>query len=390
MKLNINISMLSSDLHGKAKKEQVEAELNSLLGLAGALPDLNEKDKETCLQEDAMHLFYIRTGGTEAEFKNDYLPLLRKTGKPAYLLASQTSNSLAASLEILSYLRQEGLQGEILHGSQEYIRNRITQLYRIHEARQKLRGMRLGIIGQPSDWLIASQANKQEVLRHLGIELVDIPIEEVVKAIGTLPIDGGKEGALCIYNALKSIVDAHRLQGFTIRCFDLLEKVHNTGCLALAKLNEEGLVAGCEGDVPAMLSMAVCRALFGISGFQANPAQIDVQTGHITLAHCTIPLDMVENYELDTHFESGIGVGIRGYMPLGPVTLFKVSGDLSRHFVAEGKLLRNESRPDRCRTQVVIQLNDPTQAQYFLTNPIGNHHIILPGHQHALLSEVLK
>ncbi len=390
MELKINITMLSSDLHGTATNEHVEAELRELIGNTDFIAEVNTNHTEVNLGTDKLHLFYIRTGGTEAEFKNNYLPQLKQCGLRAYLLASNTSNSLAASLEILSYLRQEGLEGEILHGSKEYIQNRIVQLYTTMKAERQLRGMRLGIIGQPSDWLIASQSNKEEVRRRLGIELIDIAMEDVERAIGQLPIDGGKEGALHIYEALKTIVERHRLQGFTIRCFDLLEKVQNTGCLALAKLNSEGLVAGCEGDVPAMLSMAICRALFGISGFQANPAQIDIEKGLITLAHCTIPLDMVEHYEFDTHFESGIGVGIHGYMPIGPVTLFKVSGDLTRHFIAEGTLLRNESRPDRCRTQVVIQLNDPAQAQYFLTNPIGNHHIILPGHQYTLLSEVLR
>ena len=107
------------------------------------------------------------------------------------------------------------------------------------------------------------------------------------------------------------------------------------------------------------------------------------------MAHCTIPLNMVERYELDTHFESGIGVGIRGYMKEGPVTLFKVSGDLSRHFIAEGELIRNQSEPDLCRTQQVIRLSDARQTHYFLTDPIGNHHIVLPGHHRELLENFL-
>jgi len=158
----------------------------------------------------------------------------------------------------------------------------------------------------------------------------------------------------------------------------------------LARLNAEGYVAGCEGDVPAMLSMMIVRSLLGISGFQANPSSINPETGEMLFAHCTIPLNMVERYELDTHFESGIGTGIRGYMKEGPVTIFKVSGDLSRHFVAEGTLVRNEAKPDLCRTQQVIQLADKTlTTNYFLTHPIGNHHIIMPGHCQELIEQLL-
>jgi L-fucose isomerase-like protein len=138
-----------------------------------------------------------------------------------------------------------------------------------------------------------------------------------------------------------------------------------------------------------MLSMAITNALLGVSGFQANPSQINPETGEMLFAHCTIPLNMVERYELDTHFESGIGVGIRGYMKEGAVTVFKVSGDLKRSFVAEGELVRNQTKPDLCRTQQVIQLADSQQANYFLTQPIGNHHIITPGNNRRLFEDFI-
>ena len=196
-------------------------------------------------------------------------------------------------------------------------------------------------------------------------------------------------GATHIYHVLRQIVEDYFLEGFTIRCFDLLTTIHNTGCLALAQLNAEGIVAGCEGDIPALLSMAIGQKLLGVSGFQANPAYIDVEKGEITFAHCTIPLNMVQRYELDTHFESGIGVGVRGYMQEGPVTIFKVSGDLSRFFVEEGMLVCCQAKPNLCRTQQIIRLTNPDRVTYFLKKPIGNHHIIFPGHCKSLLEAML-
>ncbi len=382
---DISIYTLTSQLHDeKAVSANTQAFLSSLnieYNLRGA--DFSDYGQAV------LSLIYVRTGGTEGIFKS-LLPQIKKSGKPVYLLTSGTSNSLAASMEILSFMQQNHMQGEILHGSAQYIGSRIENLIRLEQARLQLQGCRLGVIGQPSDWLISSATDYEAVRNRLGIEIIDIPLDEVLTALGTTQIDGGKEGALLIYEALRKVVDKYQLKGFTLRCFDLLSVLHNTGCLALARLNAEGLVAGCEGDVPAMLSMMVVRSLFGISGFQCNPAHIDVETGEMMLAHCTIPLDMVTRYEFDTHFESGIGVGIRGYMPEGPVTLFKVSGDLTCHFVAEGQLLRCEARPNLCRTQAVVQLSNPQDARYFLTHPIGNHHILLPGHHASLLSSLLS
>ena len=392
------IYTLTSELHDETAVEAVTRDFLGELGL--------DYDFKGSLYDDygshPLDLIYVRTGGTEGIFKRLLPVLLEKSDRPFYLLTSGKSNSLAASMEILTYLNQQGIKGEILHGSAEYINSRIAALL----AKERLIGCRLGVIGKPSDWLISSHADYTVLRERLGLEIVDIPMEEVLEALSEQHTDSvswnlaqdhrleqksvtlvqdAVPGAIRIYEALNTVVRNHHLGGFTIRCFDLLTTLRNTGCLALAKLNSEGIVAGCEGDVPTMVSMKIVQALTGMSGFQANPSNINPETGEISFAHCTIPLDMVERYELDTHFESGIGVGIRGFMAEGDVTIFKVSGDLSRSFIAEGTLIRNEAKPDRCRTQQVIQLLDKSQASYFLTEPVGNHHVIVPGHLKAML-----
>ena len=395
MNKNIAIFTLTSELHDPEATNAVTREFLSTIHQDYELKGSDFSDYGSA----CLHLIYVRTGGTEGIFRRLLPELQSRSQRPFYLLTSGKSNSLAASMEILSYLQQHHIEGEIIHGSTAYINQRIALLLQAEKAHKTLRGSRLGIIGKPSDWLISSVADKEQVKSKLGIELVDVPMEALFDAIdrqddkssitdGTT-IQESLPGAELIYRALKEVVVHERLQGFTLRCFDLLTSVKNTGCLALAKLNAEGFVAGCEGDVPAMLSMMIVRSLLGISGFQANPANINPETGEMLFAHCTIPFDMVERYEYDTHFESGIGVGIRGFMKEGPVTIFKVSGDLSRHFIAEGTLVRNQSKPDLCRTQQVIQLADKSQTAYFLTHPIGNHHIIMPGHHKELLEKVL-
>ena len=396
--MGIAIYALTSELHNEQAVSASTKEFRGSLDIDFQFRGSDYSDYGS----HALDLIYVRTGGTEGIFQR-LLPTLReRSARPFFLLTSGKSNSLAASMEILSFLRQHGFRGEIIHGSPAYVSRRIALLRGVGEARKRLEGCRLGIIGKPSDWLISSTADREKILDFLGVELVDIPMQELLDVIGqtsveevteTVPATQIREAlpvAGQIYRALKTVVERHRLEGLTIRCFDLLTSVHNTGCLALARLNSEGIVAGCEGDVPAMLSMKIVQSLTGLPGFQANPASIDPETGEIVFAHCTIPFALVERYEYDTHFESGIGVGIRGYMKEGPVTVFKVAGDLSRCFAEEGRLLRNEAKPDLCRTQQVIRLNDPSRMSYFLTDPIGNHHIILPGHYREALEELVR
>ena len=401
--MDIAVYTLTSELHDAKSVDSTTKDFLESLQLLDAL----KLDDYSDYGSHTLSLIYVRTGGTEGIFKRMLPSLLQSTNRPFYLLTSGKSNSLAASLEILSFLRQNGFLGEVIHGSTTYMEQKIVLLYQVEQAIRQLATTRLGVIGQPSDWLISSNVDYALIKERLGIELIDVQMDDVLKRLEVEAQASVKEllelerlkgipekiraslsGAIRIYQALKYIVEDYSLDGFTIRCFDLLSAVHNTGCLALAQLNADGIVAGCEGDIPAMLTMRIGKAVTGVSGFQANPASIDVEKGELVFAHCTIPLNMVQHFDLDTHFESGIGVGIRGYMQEGPVTVFKVAGNLSRYFVEEGLLIANQAKPNLCRTQQVIRLTHPERVNYFLNEPIGNHHIILPGHCKALLDAV--
>ncbi len=390
---------ITSGLHDEASVSRLSDEF-----LGGVFPEGDYEFKGANFADFGTHdldLVYVRTGGAEGIFKSLLPEMLARGTERYYLLTSGKSNSLAASLEILSYLRQQGLKGEVLHGSEAYLRQRVQDLETVARARKTLQGTRIGVIGQPSDWLIASHADPMALMDKLGVKLVEVPMEELLQEIPRAPQDAAPAevpmapkprasypGATQIYHAMEVLVKRYELGAFTLRCFDLLTSVGNTGCLALASFNADGLPASCEGDVPALLSMMIAQALTGYTGFQANPSRIDVETGRMLFAHCTVPFNMVTNWQYDTHFESGIGVGIHGELPEGPVTVFKVSGKLDRHFAAEGELLYNQYEDNLCRTQVVLQLS-PADARYFLTDPIGNHHIILPGHCKRLLEELL-
>ena len=407
--MNIALYSLTSSLHDRNAVDALSLEfLSSIEAILGYRLDFRGDDFSSYGESD-LDVIFIRTGGSEGLFKQVFPTLSGNI----LLLTSGKSNSLAASLEILSFLNQNGHRGEVLHGSAEYIAGRIKTLSKVSRARKKLRGQKLGIIGKPSDWLIASQPDKQAAKDRLGMELIDIDIRELIDLakessqnplpdyaadiVAGLRKDAPEavrkyvEGAVAIYSSLWSMVNRYGLSGLTLRCFDLLDALGNTGCLALALLNSEGIPSSCEGDVPALLSMVIGNALTRRSGFQANPSQIDPGTGTMLLAHCTVPFNMVENYSYNTHFESGIGVAVHGEMAEGDVTIFKTSADLGRMFCEEATLIENQYGRDLCRTQVLLQMKNPeVLTEYFLRNPIGNHHIVFSGKHREVFEEFMK
>ena len=323
-------------------------------------------------------LTLIQSGGSENSFKRVY----KKLPKPYLLLTYGTNNSLAASLEILSFLQKNSLEGEILHGSISYIVKRIKK--NIENKDRKYQ--RLGVIGKPSDWLISSNVDYSLVKEKFGIELINIPLKELVDEYRNIhedriefdPSFSKKEldKALNLHNALINIKDKYKLSGLTLRCFSLLKTIKTTGCLALSYLNKDGVTATCEGDIPTMISMQICKEISGCSGFQANPSRIDLDKGEIVFAHCTIPINMISSPKLMTHYESGIGVALRGKLEEKEVTIFKLSSDLKSYFIETGTIIENLEEDNLCRTQIKIKMNN---LEKLLTSPKGNHHVIIYG-----------
>lgn len=342
-------------------------------------------------------VIFIKSGGVEEKFKRIY----QQFPPPYLLLTSCFNNSLPAALEIKAYLQKRGEKVEILHGSENCIADSLKLIKTAMEAKRKCRQYKVGVLGEPSGWLIGSGADYNAIRKRLGMRIYNIPIEEMVRyidqvsdsdiAIDMIPKNGADpeviKTSLKIYHGLKNLMleKNYNFKAITLPCFELLDFYKNTGCLAVSLLNQEGLLAGCEGDVPALVSMIILYQLTGQPAFMANPTCIDDQKNEITFAHCTIPLNMCESFDLDTHFESGSGMAIKGKVKKGPVTIFKLDGNAEKYYLAEGEIVANLNSPNMCRTQLQIYLNEPVQN--FLENSIANHHLICKGRHKTLLEK---
>ena len=330
--------------------------------------------------------------------------------RPAILLADGMQNSLAAALEISSWLRGRGMKSEILHGELPEIIKRIFVLHSNFKAQQALFGSRIGVIGAPSSWLVASNVDYLLSKRRWGIEYTDISLERVYEYYNQVTDDEVGEAcaafagkalacreatpedlikAMRLYRAIKRIVEEEKLSALTLSCFKLIEQTGTTGCLALSLLNDDGIIAGCEGDLQSIFTQLAVKVLTGKASFMANPSMINARTNEIVLAHCTVGIAQTEQYIIRNHFETEMGIGIQGILPTGHVTLVKCGGEcLDEYYLNTGTLTENTNYINMCRTQVRIKMDTP--AEYFLKNPLGNHHILIQGNYEILLDEFLQ
>lgn len=358
------------------------------------------------LSADDFSILFIATGGVERLVIQHFESLPR----PAIILADGMQNSLAAALEISSWLRGRGMKSEILHGELSEIVKRIFVLHSNFTAQRNLFGMRIGVMGIPSNWLVASNVDYLLAKRRWGVEYTDIPLERIYEYFDRITDDEVGEScallagkalacreasaedmikAMRLYRAIKRIVEEERLSALTLSCFRLIERTGTTGCLALALLNDEGIIAGCEGDLQSVFTMLAAKVLTGKPAFMANPSMINARTNEVILAHCTIGFKQTEQYIIRNHFETESGIGIQGILPTGDVTIVKCGGEcLDEYFLASGTLTENTNYINMCRTQVRIKLDSP--AEYFLKNPLGNHHILLHGNYMQVFDEFLQ
>lgn len=357
------------------------------------------------LGDPAPLVFVMATGGTERALLD--LHEQREAahpGEPVLLVAHPGNNSLPASLEVLARLHQDGAQGRIVYLRGPDDAEGLAALESaLHDLRVRaaLHSARIGLVGAPSDWLVASSPDPTVVAEVWGPEVVSIPLDDLTTAMdaaGETDVEAGVASlsrdatetlepsaddltaVARVYEGLRTLVAEHRLDALTLRCFDIVLQRGTSGCFALSELTDTGVIAGCEGDLVSTVGLMWAQLLTGQTPWMANPSEIDEAANALLLAHCTVPRTMVDAYRLRSHFESGLGIGIQGMLPLGPVTLLRIGGSMmDALWLAEGEIVATGDAENLCRTQVRIALSRGDVSD-LLSAPLGNHIVLVYGH----------
>ncbi|MDY0093252.1 MAG: hypothetical protein RBT80_11195 [Candidatus Vecturithrix sp.] len=310
------------------------------------------------------------------------------------LIAFHEGNSYAAATEVKAYYNQHGARSALLDFESRGTHCFVKNLYRALKGIKRLRGQRLGLIGEVSDWLIASNIEAPLLQDRLGIELNNIPWSQLPSYKEQPPLEGflrafqpenfpALQETAKVYTLLRKCIEREQFDAITVECFSLVTEHAVTACVPLGKLNAEGFPAGCEGDLVSIVGMMLAKEVTGAIPWIANTVKI---FGDMVLfAHCTISLDLLTDYTIPTHFETGKGTAIQGNFNAEEVTILRLNNTLDKAFIAPGKVLRRPKYDSACRTQIEVKL--PSSAvQALRENPLGNHHLILPNDHTEILS----
>lgn len=409
--MKINLILFSSELNDKPANFESPRPLFEGLRAFYDINTIVSSDYISYLEhaslqgEEILTVAFIASGGTEDMFLTLF-PFLKQ---PVIILSDGYNNSFAAACEICTWLENNDIEHISIHVPLETGRTYFEELsgllkkmYHHILIKQTLKGENIGLLGGASSWLIASHVSRSEIEERYGVNFTDIKITEFtelyenIKGSGKdfrqdplfmeyreLLIDGRSEAdladALAAYYALDKICSRYMLSAVTIKCFDIISLCRVTVCLAAAILNDRGIVVGCEGDIPALMTLLLLNK-GGRRGFMVNPASADKEKLTVDFAHCTVPLSMTESFRLSSHFESSISIGIQGILPLGRYSIVKFSGkNLERHYHCSGSIVSIPAIPVRCRTQVKFRFDSSEDFEMFMAGRFGNHVILFKG-----------
>ncbi|HIP25605.1 MAG TPA: hypothetical protein EYG81_04000 [Archaeoglobus profundus] len=382
MQLNVKCYVVSSNL-GKQRKigDNIKNYLSTIL------EDVSLVTSESEIEWDNGRgaIIVVATGGTERLI----LSILEKIKKPVFLWALPTNNSLPAALEVYS-VRRNQIKLYYSKLDNKNIIDKIIKFRNVCNALEKIDKCRLGCIGGIAEWILTS--NEKE-LEKLGIKVVKVKMEELIDELNNIKsvdteiiinkfgkIEVPEESvvkSLKLYLALRKIIHKYKLSAITLNCFELI-KNGMTACLGLSLCNDDGIVAGCEGDLNAAVTMLIVSSLTNNPCWMANVCRFDVEDNTITLAHCTIATKMIDTSKssLKTHMESGKGVAIDGVLKNTEVTLTRLGNN--KMIISLGEIVESSmGDPELCRTQVKVKLKG--DVKNFVDNVLGNHLVLAYG-----------
>lgn len=206
------------------------------------------------------------------------------------------------------------------------------------------------------------------------------------------PTDEDLEKSARVYLAIRHLLRDYGASAFAMNCIPLVEHLRGTPCMALGKLNDEGVPAACEGDLTALMTMIFLERLAGRPTFMGNIIRAHPTEDFIELNHCVLPLRITgytkppHPHVLRDYHGRGYGVTASFAPPIGPdVTIARLDHSFREIVLAVGQLIG--SGEDHCRTNLKVKI---PSVRGFMREVRGNHHILVPGDHSEGIGELSR
>lgn len=239
-----------------------------------------------------------------------------------------------------------------------------------------MKNCRIGLAGGRVPGFYTSNFDEMKTRAKFGVAVEVADLVEVVDAAGKLTPEQLAEAravvkrsackvnsvpdreldlAAKMFGAFKAMTAKYHLEALAIRCWPELSDIFGIApCAVIGMLNDCGIPASCEGDVPGAVTMAMLKALAG-GGMPlfVDLISYDEKANTGVVWHCgAAPVSLCRKFEeteyrLHFRVDGGDKKGVTNDFSLkaGPVTLAKLDQDADGHFrmlIAGGEAIDTE------------------------------------------------
>lgn len=244
--------------------------------------------------------------------------------------------------------------------------------------RVNLAGVRIGQLGETVPTFENLTFNTEKITERIGAQIIKFPIEEVIERIKGVPDKEAKIEAERIASKAKKIQvtphwlletgkiiraihmlrEEHALDSVSVRCWpEFQSDLSIAPCVAVADLNDEGICAGCEGDVIGTLSMYVGYLASSFPTTMNDLVAYDAESDSLQMWHCgpgPVSWADADGQTIDYHHtlnrrkpagENKTGLSSDIHFAYGPVTVMRFNDSLSSLLTFEAEVVAGPSSP---------------------------------------------
>lgn len=181
----------------------------------------------------------------------------------------------------------------------------------------------------------------------------ELSSDSSVIADGVLPAHLEKSAR--IFTAFRDFLSEHGYTALAISCWSRFQERYGVAvCGVLSRLNQHGVVATCEGDIPAVVNMIMLNAMNGERAALNDLVAFDEKDSSLNLWHCGVAPGCwadARGVTWDRHFNIGkykngewVGDGVVADIRFhgGEVTIATVDNSFSNLFVMTGNVVEGK------------------------------------------------